>query len=199
MAIDVTDATFDTDVIERSKTTPVVVDLWATVVRAVQELGPILEKVIDATDGKVVLAKVDVDENPGDQPGVPGAVDPGGLRDEGRPGRRRLHGRLSGALRAAVRRQAAAERRGDRGSPSCIAAGDEASLRIALETEPGNEDVIAALAELLVDGATPTRRWPCSSGSPRRERTRKIAAAARVGVEPDDDYDAAAGRRCSTG
>ena len=65
MAIDVTDATFQTEVIDRSKTAPVVVDLWAPWCGPCRTLGPILEKVIDATDGKVVLVKVNVDENPG--------------------------------------------------------------------------------------------------------------------------------------
>ncbi|MGA0378551.1 MAG: thioredoxin, partial [Ilumatobacteraceae bacterium] len=63
--IDVSDATFQKEVIERSKTTPVVVDLWATWCGPCKTLGPILEKVVSATGGKVVLAKVDVDKNPG--------------------------------------------------------------------------------------------------------------------------------------
>ena len=63
MSIDVTDATFPTDVVERSKQVPVVVDLWAEWCGPCKTLGPILEKVIDETAGKVVLAKVDVDSN----------------------------------------------------------------------------------------------------------------------------------------
>ena len=54
-AIDVTDATFETEVLERSKSVPVVVDLWADWCAPCKTLGPILEKVIDATGGKVVL------------------------------------------------------------------------------------------------------------------------------------------------
>ncbi len=61
---DVTDATFETDVLERSKTVPVVIDLWAPWCGPCQSLGPILEKVIGETQGLVELAKVDVDENP---------------------------------------------------------------------------------------------------------------------------------------
>ena len=64
MSIDVTDATFPTEVVERSKQVPVVVDLWAEWCGPCKTLGPILEKVIDETGGKVVLAKVDVDANP---------------------------------------------------------------------------------------------------------------------------------------
>ncbi len=61
---DVTDATFATDVVERSKTVPVVVDLWAPWCGPCKSLGPILEKVIGETQGLVELAKVNVDENP---------------------------------------------------------------------------------------------------------------------------------------
>ena len=65
MAIDVTDATFQTEVVDRSKTAAVVVDLWAPWCGPCRTLGPILEKVTDATNGEVILAKVNVDENPG--------------------------------------------------------------------------------------------------------------------------------------
>ena len=61
---DVTDATFGTDVIERSKTVPVVIDLWADWCGPCKTLGPILEKVIGETQGLVELAKVEVEANP---------------------------------------------------------------------------------------------------------------------------------------
>jgi putative thioredoxin len=61
---DVTDATFEIDVIERSATVPVVVDLWAPWCGPCTTLGPLIEKVIGATGGQVELMKVNVDENP---------------------------------------------------------------------------------------------------------------------------------------
>src|SRR5579864_5182896 len=64
MAIDVTDETFETEVLDRSVDVPVVVDLWADWCGPCKTLGPILEKVIGETDGSVALVKVDVDANP---------------------------------------------------------------------------------------------------------------------------------------
>ena len=61
---DVTDATFQRDVLDRSAEVPVVVDLWAEWCGPCRTLGPILERVVAETDGKVALAKVDVDRNP---------------------------------------------------------------------------------------------------------------------------------------
>ena len=63
MSVDVTDATFQSDVIDASFTHPVVVDLWAEWCGPCRTLGPILEKVVEETDGKVKLVKVDVDAN----------------------------------------------------------------------------------------------------------------------------------------
>ena len=61
---DVTDETFSTDVLERSKTVPVIIDLWAPWCGPCTTLTPILEKVVGEAQGLVELAKVNVDENP---------------------------------------------------------------------------------------------------------------------------------------
>ena len=64
MSIDVTDLTFQAEVLEKSMSVAVVVDLWAPWCGPCKTLGPVLEKVCAATNGQVVLAKVNVDENP---------------------------------------------------------------------------------------------------------------------------------------
>ena len=61
--MDVTEATFEQDVVERSAETPVVVDFWADWCGPCHALAPVLEAAVEAREGPVTLVKVDVDAN----------------------------------------------------------------------------------------------------------------------------------------
>lgn len=187
-AIDVTDETFQTLVIDKSAEVPVVVDLWAPWCGPCKTLGPIIEKVIDETGGKVVLVKVNVDENPGlsqafKVQSIPAvyAVKDGAVVD-GFMGSYPEHAvkEFVDALLPTEEEVAVAE---------LLEAGDEGSLRIALSMEPANEDIIVALAELLIAEGNSDEALALLARVPESERTRHVAALARVGIAPQDDYD----------
>lgn len=62
--MDVTDTNFDNDVIEKSKEMPVLVDFWASWCMPCRMLGPTLESIAKKHEGKFILLKLNVDDNP---------------------------------------------------------------------------------------------------------------------------------------
>jgi putative thioredoxin len=62
--IEVSEETFNTDVVERSRTVPIIMDLWAEWCEPCKQLSPVLEKLAAEAAGQWILAKVDVDANP---------------------------------------------------------------------------------------------------------------------------------------
>ncbi|MDX6691571.1 MAG: putative thioredoxin [Solirubrobacteraceae bacterium] len=142
--IDVGEVDFQTEVIERSATVPVVVDFWAEWCGPCRQLGPALEKAAKEREGKVVLAKVDTDANPdiSQMFGVQGIP----------------------AVKAFIEGEVVAEFVGAKPpseveqffdsivpseSQQLLEAGDEASLRKAVELDPKSIDAAFALAQLL--------------------------------------------------
>jgi putative thioredoxin len=186
---DVTDATFEQDVIERSKTVPVVVDLWADWCGPCKTLGPILDKVIGASGGKVELAKVDVDKNPQvsqafQVQSIPAVY---ALKDgkvvDGFVGAQPEH-----VVQAFV--DALLPTAEETEVERLLRAGDAESLRRVLDLEPDNEQAIVALAELLIEQGDPEAALELLARIPETGETRRVAALARVGGAVTDDVDA---------
>jgi putative thioredoxin len=131
---------------ERSMTVPVVVDLWAEWCGPCKTLGPIIEKVVGETGGAVELAKVDVDTNPQiaqafNVQSIPAvfAIHEGKIVDS-------FVGALpESAVREFVEKLAPGASKVDQ----LVDAGDEVSLRAALELDATNVDTAVALGDLL--------------------------------------------------
>jgi putative thioredoxin len=175
--MDVTDQTFQGDVLERSNSVPVVVDLWAPWCGPCKTLGPMLEAAVADTGGAVELAKVNVDENPRvatqfQVQSIPAvyAVKDGKVVDG-------FIGALPEAeVTAFVQRLAPAPSEAD----TLAAAGDEASLRKALGLEPDHAAATEGLARILIDRGDATEALALLQRLPESETSRALAAEARL-------------------
>jgi putative thioredoxin len=142
--MDVTEATFQTEVIERSKTVPVVVDFWAEWCGPCRSLGPVLERAVAERAGKVELVKVDTDSNQQlarafNIQGIPAVK---AFRD----------GEVVAEFVGAQPPPAVAtflDGLFPNEADALVTLGDEASLRAALELEPSRPDAALALARIL--------------------------------------------------
>jgi len=143
--IDVSEADFQQQVIDKSHEVPVVVDFWAEWCGPCRQLGPTLEKAANAREGEVVLAKLDTDAN---------QRLAAAFQIQGIPAVKAFKDGKVVAEFVGAQPPANVERFFDALVPSeadrLVAAGDEASLRRALELQPGRADAAVPLARLLL-------------------------------------------------
>jgi len=154
--VEVTDGNFATEVQEKSKTIPVVVDFWAPWCGPCRVLGPIIEKVAEENKGKVVLAKLNTDENPRIAAlfriqGIPAvkAFKDGKVVAEftgayPEPQVRAFFERVIGAPAVRVTQEAEEHLRAGN-----VAAAEQA-YRAILQKQPGQPDAIVGLATILL-------------------------------------------------
>jgi len=182
---DVTDATFETAVMERSRTVPVVIDLWASWCGPCKQLGPVIERVVAETNGAVELAKVDVDANPSvgaafkvqSIPAVYAMVD-GKVVDSF------MGAQPEQTVREFVQRLVPTAEVSE--IDQLVSAGDEESLRAALEIESDHPEAVTGLAALLIDRDEPDEAVALLDRIPESGDTRHLLALIRTGPPADD-------------
>jgi putative thioredoxin len=180
MYVDVTDETFQTEVIAKSADTPVVVDLWAPWCGPCKTLGPIIEKVIDETNGAVRLVKINVDDNPKISQAFQVQSIPAVFAISGGKVVEQFVGAIPEAqIRQWVQRFAPARTEAD----DLADLDDEVSLRKALDLKHDHPVAVVKLARLLVDKSANHEAMQLLERIPESAETRQIASLARVGAE----------------
>jgi putative thioredoxin len=144
--MDVSENDFQTAVIERSRSVPVVVDFWAEWCGPCRQLGPVLERAVAARAGKVELAKLDVDANPrlARTYGIQSIPAVKAFRD-GSVAAEFIGAQPPAAVESFLDSLLPSE------ADNLVAQGDEASLRRAVELEPSRADAAVPLARILYD------------------------------------------------
>jgi putative thioredoxin len=180
--IDVTELDFETEVIERSRTVPVVVDFWAEWCGPCRQLGPLLEREAQRNEGKVVLAKLDTDASPGLSRafGIQGIPAVKAFKDAA------IVDEFTGAQSPAVVERFFAGLIPSQ-ADALAAAGDQASLREALDLEPGRADAAVDLATLLYARGESTEALEVLE--PVVGSFAADGLAARIRLEQADDVD----------
>jgi putative thioredoxin len=150
MTMDVTDSTFESAVIERSRTVPVVVDFWAEWCGPCRQLGPVIERAVAERAGKVELAKIDVDANPrvARAFGIQSIPAVKAFRD-GRVVAEFVGAQPPAAVNSFLDSLLPSE------ADALVAQGDEESLRRAVQLEPSRADAAVPLARILLSRGDP--------------------------------------------
>jgi putative thioredoxin len=188
--IDVTDATFEQEVLVRSAEVPVVVDLWAPWCEPCKTLGPIIERVVDATGGAVALAKVNVDENPAISASFQVQSIPAVFALQDRAVVNSFIGALpEAAVTEFVTGLLAAPSEADQLVAEGNATGSEELLRRALELQPDHAGAITGLAALLIENGDTDGAIAVLGRIPETPEIRRLLAEARLASRQVDVSD----------